>query len=212
MHQFVIPAPQKKYAFNPLADKPIITDVTAAPIAPWGQAVIAKALPPAIYHLARPKLGDPFTRDLGVVFQQAVGRQLTQIAGDAGVIPGVSYGSKREPTRSCDWFVGLPDVLLLIECKARQPIESLRTGSDAWLDSIKSNINRGIVQLNRSNQNIRKISEACPKIDPWLHAVFDGLEGRTNPLLEATWNSIELFQRLESLSARLSSHDDERPR
>ena len=271
VHQAHLPEAQKKYAFNPLADKPFITDVTSIPIAPWVQAVIAKALPPAIYHLARPKLLDPFTRDLGVVFQHYTGRQLRLIEGNREVIPEVAYGTKRLPVDSCDWFLDLPSVLVLIECKARQPIESLRTGGSAWLDSIEGSVNRGIKQLSRSNQDIDKIAAACAEIDPtkprvglvvtlepfylnqnWLlwdhlqesdfpvgvvsigeleslvlHSAddlgnvlldaakdarenvmtlnngFAGLEGRVNPLLDETWESIAFFHRVESLADRM---------
>lgn len=164
-HQDPVPAAQKKFAFNPLADKPFISDVAELPVAPWMQAIISKALPPAIYHLARPKLGEPFTRDLGAVFQHYTGRQLALVDGDTKVIAEVAYGTRRAPADSCDWFLDLPGVLVLIECKARQPIESLRIGGADWLNSIEGSINRGIKQLNRSNQDIDKISSAFPQID-----------------------------------------------
>lgn len=212
-----------------------------------------------------------------MVFQHYTGRQLRLIEGNREVIPEVSYGTKRLPVDSCDWFLDLPSVLVLIECKARQPIESLRTGGAAWLDSVEGSINRGIKQLNRSHQDIDKIAAACADIDPtkprvglvvtlepfylnqnwllWDHLrgsdfpvgvvsigeleslvlhsaddlgtallnaaasardnvmtlndAFGGLEGRVNPLLDETWESIDFFHRVESLAETLHSDQGE---
>lgn len=160
-----VPSAEKKFAFNPLAERPFIADVTDVPIAPWVQAIIAKASPPSVYHFARQALGDEFSRDLGAVFQHYAGRQLALIDGERTVIPEASYGPRRERRDSCDWFLELPGLLVLIECKARQPIESLRTGGADWLRSVEGSIDKGIAQLNRSNREIEAISAASPKID-----------------------------------------------
>ena len=160
-----LPSAQKKFAFNPLADKPFIEGIVAQPIAPWVQAIIAKASPPAVYHLGRQALGNGFTQDLGHVFQHYTGRQLALVEGDRKVIPEVRYGLRRDQKDSCDWFLDLPGLVVLIECKARQPIESLRTGGDDWMRSVEESIGKGIKQLNRSNNEIAGISAACSEID-----------------------------------------------
>ena len=165
--QFQDPAPeaQKKFAFNPLADRPFIEGVADDPIAPWCQAIIAKALTPAIYHLGIRSLGEGFSRDLGYIFQHYVGRNLDLISGDRTVEPEVRYRLKKDHLDSCDWFLDLPGLLVLIECKARQPIESLRVGGDAWLSSVKDSIGKGINQLNRAHRHIEMISALRPTID-----------------------------------------------
>ncbi|WP_413250221.1 hypothetical protein [Sinomonas flava] len=157
---------QKKFAFNPLADRPFIEGVTDDPIAPWCQAIIAKALPPAIYFLGLQALGEGFARDLGHVFQHYVGRHLELISGDCSSKSEVSYIFKKNRIDSCDWFLDLPGLLVLIECKARQPIEALRVGRDSWLDSVTGSIGKGIRQLNRSQQNIEAIAAINPEINP----------------------------------------------
>jgi len=160
-----VSAPQKKYAFNPLADTPFVEGIAPMPVAPWVQAVIAKALPPAIYHLALPTLQQGFTRDLGMVFQHYAGRQLNLIDSPRTVLPEVAYGTKRNRRDSCDWFLDLPELLVLIECKARQPNEALRVRANDWLDSIAGSIGKGIRQLDRSNCDIHAISTEHPRID-----------------------------------------------
>lgn len=157
---------QKKFAFNPLADKPFIEDVAPIPIAPWVQAILRKAVPPSVYHMATRALGDGFTRDLGQVFQHYVGRQLDLITGDRQVTPEVRYGPKKSQADSCDWILSLPGALALIECKARQPVESLRVGSADWRNSVESSVGKGIRQLNRSHRDIQAIADREPTIDP----------------------------------------------
>lgn len=161
-----LPAPLRKYAFNPLAQTPFIEGIADVPIAPWGQAVIRKALPPAVYHLALPVFGESFTRDLGGVFQHYTGRQLELVRGVREVLPEVRYGTKRDRRDSCDWFLDLPEMTVLIECKARQPIESLRVGGPDWLSSVEGSIGKGINQLNRSNTDFPRIALEQPSLDP----------------------------------------------
>lgn len=160
-----LPSPQKKYAFNPLQDKPFIEIEAGTTVAPWVQAILMKALPPSIYFVGLRAYGNAFSRDLGHIYQHYVGRQLRQIGVPASVIPEVAYGPKTSRRDSCDWFLDLPGVLVLIECKARQPIESLRVGGDDWMRSIEESIHKGINQVNRSNADIDKIAASNPEID-----------------------------------------------
>jgi hypothetical protein len=160
-----LPDNEKKYGFNPLDDKPFIVGVAPTPITPAVHAVIAKARPPAIYHLGVEAYGEAFTHDLGPIFQHYTGRQLELVSGDRTVLPEVAYGPRKERLNSCDWFLDLPGLLVLIECKARQPIESLRTGSADWLESVEGSIGKGIRQLNRSNAHIDRISDASEAVD-----------------------------------------------
>lgn len=166
LFQDPLPTAQKKFAFNPLADKPFIEDVAVVPIAPWLQAIMRKAVPPSIYHMGTRALGDSFTRDLGQVFQHYVGRQLDLIGGDSQVIPEVRYGPKKSQSDSCDWLLDLPGALVLIECKARQPVESLRVGGMEWLKTVETSIGKGIRQLNRSHRDIQSIADREPAVDP----------------------------------------------
>ncbi len=275
--EFQDPLPDglKKFAFNPLADKPFIDDVADIPIAPWTQAVIAKLLPPAIYHMGLSFFGEEFTRDLGPVFQHYTGRHLALVKGSL-LHPEVRYGPRRSAADSCDWFLDLPELQVLVECKARQPIESLRVGGPEWLNSVKASVGKGIQQLNRSNANIVAISQQCPAIrtkkprvglvvtlEPFYlqqnWAIWDHLpvadfpigivsmgeleslilltateldqalqtaardsvanfmnlnpvlamtSGRGNPLLEATWDSIGLFDRASAAVDLLRTKPD----
>ena len=157
---------QMKYAFNPLKSKPFVEGVGAYPLAPSHEAIIRKAAPPAIYHLAVPSLEDAFTRDLGTVFQHYVGRQLGLIRGDTTLVPETRYGNKKCSKDSCDWFLDLPGLLVLIECKSRQPPEPLRVGGNEWLTPIAQSIGKGISQLNESNRSLGEIAATLTRLDP----------------------------------------------
>lgn len=158
------PSPQKKFAFNPLVDRPFLDGVAEVPIAPWVQAIIAKASPPSIYFLAYEKLGKGFADDLGLVFQHYVGRQLELIEQPREIIPELRYGPSRAAKDSCDWFVDLPGMLVLIECKSRQPVEATRIGGDTWLETIAGSIGKGISQLNETNRHIDAMTDLNPQI------------------------------------------------
>lgn len=268
-----LPPAQRKFAFNPLTDKPFIEGVAPVPIAPWVQAVIRKASPPAIYHFGFRELGPGFTDDLGPVFQHYVGRQLSLIEGDAQLIAEFKYGPTRERKDSCDWFLDLPGLLVLVECKARQPIESLRIGGADWMKSVQGSIGHAIRQINQSSDSIQSICAEDPRIDAskprvglivtlepfyvtqnWIlseqlptsklsvavlsvgelehlavlstvdleHVLIEaagtaqnGLmrlapeqvasDGPDNALLATTWDSIDLFARVEAVKARMQA-------
>lgn len=81
------------------------------------------------------------------------------------MLPELRYGPARASKDSCDWFLDLPDLLVPIECKARQPIESLRTGGSDWLRSVEDSIGKGIEQINRSHRDIESIGTKASRID-----------------------------------------------
>lgn len=160
-----VPSAEKKFAFNPLSARPFVGGVTPVPVAPWVQAIITKGMPPAIYFLPPTELRKPFADDLGPVFQHYTGRQLELVDGQREVLHEVRYRLAKNDLDSCDWFLELPDVVVLIECKARQPIESLRVGGTDWMRSIEDSIGKGIRQLNRSDAHIASIGALRPEID-----------------------------------------------
>ncbi|WP_024820621.1 hypothetical protein [Arthrobacter sp. 31Y] len=135
---------EKKFAFNPLANRPFIEGIADVPIAPWCEAIIAKSFSPAIYFIGVQAFVDGFSRDLGHVFQHYVGRHLELISGDCSPKAELPYQFKKNRIDSCDWFLDLPGMLVLIECKARQPIEALRVGKNTWLDSVTGSVGKAL--------------------------------------------------------------------
>lgn len=264
------PDPQKKFAFNPLTVRPFVRGVTPYPIAPWIHAIDQRAYPPAIYFLATKQHGQSFGNDFGYVFQHYIGRQLSVVDDARRLMPEVRIGGKSNSLDTCDWFLDLPGVLVLIECKARQPDEALKlTGFDRE-SKVSKSIGKGIHQLNKSHARIAEVAALDPRIDatkPRVGLVVtlepfyfnqgwelrDGLEpaqfpvgvlsadeleqitlldaaklsvllldassasednilvldncleaadGRANPLLKATWESMQIFDRIDKAENR----------
>lgn len=212
-----LPTAQRKFAFNPLRNKPFIDDVAPIPIAPWVQVIIAKCYPPSIYHMALPALGDRFANDLGAVFQHYTGRQLRQMEGSARAIPEVPYGPKAKRRDSVDWFLDLPDMVVLIECKARQPVEAGRLANDSWMTTVQSSLARGIEQLNTSNTDLDAISAAGARLDltkprVGLVVTLEPFYARQNPLLRSYLPDADFpvgIISIEELEALVTLNSDE---
>lgn len=162
---------KKKYAFNPLRDRPFITDVAATPVAPLAHSIMGKVSPSSIYYSAIRSLGEGFGRDLGHVFEDYVGDQL-RILG-ATLTPEVGYKKGKDLIRSTDWFLELEDWLVLLECKSARPVESVRLGDENILDLLDSNLGKGIRQVNRSHSDFSliKAQEGSLSMKPRLGLV-----------------------------------------
>ncbi|MGW2989043.1 hypothetical protein [Streptomyces goshikiensis] len=97
-------------------------------------AVLGKVSPMGLYYTGQDhykKRDDDdqtllaFTRDLGELFEQYVGRHLCLLPG-AEVHSEIVYGRNGE--KSIDWIVVLPGLVLLVEAKAFRPTADLRLG------------------------------------------------------------------------------------
>ncbi|MGR4010998.1 hypothetical protein [Leucobacter sp. 1207-22] len=92
--------------------------------------------------------GSDFASDTGHLFEQYVGNQLADLAPDI-LVPEISYREKKQEKKSIDWFLVLPDVVFLFECKTLRPNASLMEGQDSFLDE-HAVLSQGIDQLNRT--------------------------------------------------------------
>jgi hypothetical protein len=153
---------KKKFAFNPLRDRPFITGLTEVPIAPLVHSIMAKVSPSSIYYQAIRSLGEGFGRDLGHVFEDYVGDQLRLLG--APVHAEIAYTKGKNQLFSTDWFVELDDWLLLVECKSARPVESVRLGEASMLEALDSNIGKAVRQVNRSHLDFPLINARQPSL------------------------------------------------
>jgi hypothetical protein len=96
-------------------------------LVPIPAAVVAKASPFGLYYTGLEGLNEAFTRDLGELFEQYVGRHL-RLLSDADVHPEVVYIVKGNVKKSVDWIVVFDDLVLLVEVKSVRPTAQLRLG------------------------------------------------------------------------------------
>ena len=123
--------PPHKHDFNPLTKWPIIELPDGRHLAPQPAHIYRRVSISAIYYTAVESLGDrerdAFTRDVGLVFERYVGRQLQLVPGIA-VVPQILYGGDQ---RSVDWFVIFDELVILIETKSTRLTHEARIGGNA---------------------------------------------------------------------------------
>ncbi|MFI5867464.1 hypothetical protein [Streptomyces sp. NPDC051546] len=124
----------RRYNPNPLRARPLVRGYGCDYLIPVTPAVLGKVSPMGLYYTGQEhykKRDDEgktflaFTRDLGELFEQYVGRNL-RLLPDAKVHPEIVYGKDGEKTT--DWIVVLPNLILLVEAKAFRPTAGLRLG------------------------------------------------------------------------------------
>ncbi|MFF3675860.1 hypothetical protein ACFYYS_18025 [Streptomyces sp. NPDC002120] len=117
----------RRYTPNPLRARPLVRGYGCDYLIPVTSAVLGKVSPMGLYYTGQDhykKRDDDdqtllaFTRDLGELFEQYVGRHLRLLPG-AEVYPEIVYGENGE--KSIDWIVVLPGLVLLVEAKAFRP-------------------------------------------------------------------------------------------
>ena len=116
----------RHHEFNPLINRPFVTLPGGRHIAPQPHFVFQRLSPAALYYAAVDALdgerANAFTRDIGLVCQEYVGRQL-RLVPKATVLPEIVYDGDQ---RSVDWFVIFDDLVVLVEVKF-DPNEPPRT-------------------------------------------------------------------------------------
>ncbi|HCS59924.1 MAG TPA: hypothetical protein DIW46_00785 [Microbacterium sp.] len=159
-----VPPSLRKYAFNPLRDKPFIVGILPQPFAPNVRAVLDKISPLSIFYSGISTFGNGFSTDLGHVFEAYVGNQL-RLLGFDNVVPEVKYHNGHDLVDSIDWFVLLEDFLLLIECKSTRPDESMRLGALDLAKSMQRQIGKGIDQINKTYSFLTEIASQETRIE-----------------------------------------------
>ncbi|UYQ60671.1 hypothetical protein [Streptomyces peucetius] len=120
----------RRYNPNPLRARPLVRGYGCDYLISITPAVLGKVSPMGLYYTGRDHYTDDetflaFTRDLGDLFEQYVGRHLPFLP-DAEVFPEIVYGKNGE--KSVDWIVVLPGLVLLVEVKSVRPTAKLRLG------------------------------------------------------------------------------------
>lgn len=139
---------REPFAYNPLFTKPLITDIADHFVAPCFPAVEVRASTLGVVYEGTARWGEAFRRDTGHLFEQYVGRQLQQIEG-ARIEAERTYGPKGRRTKTTDWLVILPDVVLLVECKAMTPNRNLQEGFGT-VEEVHARLGKSIEQINKS--------------------------------------------------------------
>ena len=85
-----------RFTYNPLRGQPLLTGFGPGYLCPIPHLAWAKAASWGVYFTGRGRYREQFTRDLGHLFEQYVGRQLRLLPG-AQVMAKITYGSRTDP-------------------------------------------------------------------------------------------------------------------
>jgi len=207
----------RQYEYNPLIGRPFAILPNGNFLSPQIHLAFGRIAPAAIYYSIVSDLdndaANKFTRDIGLIFQHYVGRQLALIPG-ATVLEEIHYDNDQ---RSVDWFLVTEKALVLIEAKATRMSHLGRMGADQLRSDIDRCLGRAQSQIERSDRLIRErhsAFESLPRELPrlGLTVTLEPYWATTNPYLnrlisEATIPSANLsIRQLEQLIGESIGH------
>lgn len=139
-----------KYAYNPLTAHPIVRTGRRL-VAPQLRLIRRRFAPAGIFYAGVSRYGNDFATDLGYLYETYIGRTLAQIAG-ATIHGEVRYRDGKDKKETVDWFIVLPDLVVLVESKATRPDLDLRTGNPGLGRALKTQLTKSIDQLAVTNE------------------------------------------------------------
>ncbi|MFI4991433.1 MAG: hypothetical protein ACHQHO_11040 [Solirubrobacterales bacterium] len=139
------------HEFNPLVSRPFVTLPDGRHIAPQPHFVFQRLSSSALYYAAIVELNaeqtEAFTRDVGRVCEDYVGRQLRLIP-NATVTPEIVYDDEK---RSVDWFVVFDELVVLVEVKSTRMSHLARMGADRLKDDVDRCLGKAYKQVSRTD-------------------------------------------------------------
>ena len=141
-----------KYDYNPLVRTPFVALDDGSIVSPAPRLIMRTVTPGGLYYPGIATYGPGFATELGWLFEHYVGRNLRLIAG-VEVHPEIRYGSGKS-MKSIDWFVVMPGLVLLVECKLKRLSLSARAGDLALPKELFLAIEKAYDQLSRSVENV----------------------------------------------------------
>jgi hypothetical protein len=150
-------SPYRRFTYNPLLSRPVVSGIGSALLVPVPPQVIRKISPTGIWYAGVERWGQPFAEDVGDLFEQYIGRLLSTVP-DAQVYSEIVYDDGQN--RSVDWIVVWDNVVLLVEVKSARPTEPIRMGTPTAWTQLKTKLGRAYEQISKTDQ---RIVEGHPK-------------------------------------------------
>lgn len=137
-----------RFDYNPLMATPFVDMGDGDPVAPATPLILRTVTPGGLYYAGLAMHGEAFADDLGGLFQHYIGRQLKLIE-EAEVEPEILFG-KGGGQRSVDWFVILPNLVIMVEVKSRRLRSAARAGNAMLMNSLNEALGGALTQLTRT--------------------------------------------------------------
>jgi hypothetical protein len=162
LKQQPVPDYLRRFAYNPLTSTPLVHTGHRL-ISPQPRLIRRRMAPAALFYAGTAKYGNAFGKDLGYLAESYIGRTLAQIEG-AQLIGEVTYREKGAEKKSIDWFLILPNLVVLIESKATRPDLRLRLGNPHLGRALHEQLTKSVKQLNTTNDLIAAAHNAFAHI------------------------------------------------
>jgi hypothetical protein len=203
-----------RYAFNPLTSRPFVRLTDGRLLAPVHQLIPRRLSPLELYYVGLKRWGDAFTRDLGELLEDYLGRQFGTLP-DVAVHPEIVYRQGREELKSIDWFLVFDDLVVFVEVKARRSPLAARAADASAEKEYTATLGKAFKQLGRTFDKIRAgapefahiptdrpIMGMVATLDPWYIANSLGRAFLPTPALPTIVASVRDIEHLVGLGQR----------
>jgi hypothetical protein len=151
----------EKWSLSPLVAKPVVGLPDGRYVIPWPRLVLDRITPTGLYFIGLDAFGTTFTDALGTMFENYVGSQLALLR-DASIRPEIVYD--KSTSRSVDYFVVTPEVVVLVEVKAARPIWATRLGAPVGDEDTAKKVGYAFEQIERTATLLREADPAFVSI------------------------------------------------
>jgi len=152
-----VPAPTSphltRWGYNPLSRYPLIRLPDGSIVAPQPRYILRRVSLGSLYYTGMEQHGTSFSRALGPVVERYVGQQLCLVSG--GLLnPEITWGQPEK--KSVDWFLVLPDCVVLIEVKSTRLTLGARSGDVDLVQKLQQALDKARGQVDKSAELVRQ--------------------------------------------------------
>ena len=156
--------PLRRYTFNPLLDRPMVSGLTEERLVPVPSLIDKKISPLGIWYSGFFCWDEAFATEVGHLFERYVGRHLELIPKKT-LIQEIPYDGGK---RSVDWIVVMERAVLLVEVKSTRPTEPIRLGSPAMWEVLSTKLSKAYAQVEKASRCIGESHSAFSEVPPDL--------------------------------------------
>jgi hypothetical protein len=142
-----VPEHLDRWGYNPLVAFPLVKLPNGEVVAPLSRLILMRLSVTSLCY-AGSKIDRNFPSKLGKVVETYVGQLLNLVRGDREVRPEVKWGTGDHEGKSIDWFLILPNCVLLIEVKIANFSIRVRAGDPASVKDIRDRFDQARSQIN----------------------------------------------------------------
>lgn len=156
------PEGYERYAYNPLTRRPFLRMPNGRFLAPQPRLILRTVSPAALYYAGMAEFGAAFARDLGRLTEQYVGRLLNENGG-VDLHPEVTYTSGKQQLKSIDWFLVLPNLIVMFEVKSARFGLLERAAFGDYRSKVAGLLNKATQQ---TRSDLRRLRRRRPGLRP----------------------------------------------